>query len=252
MGLDLEAAVQAWLADDAWESRLRMGGETQQMLMFRRREPAQAWLELGHDRDSPEDRTALAQLGLTRKRWLDGAKAWGKPIDASHSTAEPLVELLTRLWQQAYGAQPYELEVLAQRQQPPVNERLVDAMRMAASARDDKSRQRLYAALVNATLLVPIDPDTVQLSAADQQPLSLGSDAHGFTSWAAFTSWDALRQWRPEGHPFGLVHGTDFFMHVHDSGRGTARINPDGVVGGELYPSEVKMMVDVVRRFYGR
>lgn len=255
MALELNAGVRAWLTDDAWETRLCLRSTHHQLLMFRRREPPEAWIELGHGRDSADDRASLTKLGLTRKRWSDGPKAWGKTLNTDTNTREPtgheLAERVSKLWQQACDSEPYELSLLAQRQKPPDNERLVDAMRTAASARDAKSRQRLYAALVNATLLVPIDPETAQLSETDQRPLSLGHDPHGIVSWAAFTSWNALRQWHPEGHPFGLVHGTEFFAHVHDLGRCTVRINPEGVVGGELYPAEVKMMVDTVRRFYG-
>lgn len=256
MSSSLEDAIEAWSADAAWETRLIVRSHTHMLLLFRRRDQAAGWLELGHQRDGAQERAALSRLGLTRKRWAEGAKAWGRSIDVPPASTRELADTLRSLWQAACGDEPLsrdvDVEVLSQREQPPTNERLVDAMRAAARARDTTSRQRLYAALANATLLVPIDPRSAQQAPAEQHPLALSTDEQGLVTWAAFSDWNALRQWRPQAHPFGLVHGTDFFRHVHDLGRCTVRVNPDGVVGGELYPQEIKMMADALRRFYGQ
>lgn len=249
--MDLEQALEAFVDDDAWETRLVLRSEADKLLLFRRAGEPQYWLELGHGWSSSERRQALLRLGLSRKRWRDGAKAWGRTYDRRVDT-DALADSVEALWKQAYGDRSPAIELLSQREEPPENPALLDAIRAAARTQDEPTRKALYAALVNATLLVPIDPATLHADAAEQRPRSFGTDPGGFAMWAAFSDWDAIRQWQPDGHAFGPVHGAEFFAHVHDLGRCGVRINPDGVVGGELYPDEVAMMVAAVRDFYRR
>lgn len=253
MEMSLEAALAAFRQPpQAWETRVVLrvpGSDEAPLVLFRRDDGSEAWVELGHDRRGSEDRAGFRGLGLVRRRWAGGAKAWGRHL-AVDADAQSLSRTIRRLWEAVQPEVRPEISVLAQREPPPANPGLVAAMRAAAERQDDATRKALYAAIANAQLLVPIAPSTQRLDAADQQPRSFGADRDGLPSWGAFTDWDALRQWAPGGHPFGAVHGAEFLAHVHDRGRCTVRINPDGVVGGELYPAEVQMMVEAVRRFY--
>lgn len=256
--LSLETALAAFRQpSEAWETRVVLRPaeppETETfnapMVLFRRAGESQSWVELGHDRRPGDDRQRFVALGLSRRRWEGGAKAWGRPLGPDLD-ALGLSRTIGRLWEAAYPDLRPEIQVLAQHVQPPTNPTLLEAIRAAAERQDEPTRKALYAAIANAQLLVPIDPDTVARGAAEQRPRSFGDDGGGLASWGAFSDWDALRQWAPGGHAFGAVHGADFLSHVHDQGRCCVRINPDGVVGGELYPAEVKMMVEAVRRFY--
>ena len=281
MELSVEAALQSLLKESAWETRVRIATPEVRVLVFRRPSEQALWIELWPGSVSLLAlRTELQGLGFQRRRFADGARTFGRTLNAAEdiSALVAAVERVLALVRaqvpvagpnamptpEAAGdatgsstvevpgmngeAQPgsgsgLQVEIKAQRGEPPTNPRLLEAMRAAANHQDERTRQRLYAALVNATLLVPIDLQTVDEPPFGQLPLALTDGVYG-----AFTDWDALRQWAEEGHPFGLVHGTDFFMHVADQG-GSVRVNPSGSVGGELYPSEVVMMAEAVRGY---
>lgn len=243
----MDAALDAWEREDAWETRLVARVSGRSLVLFRRSE-AGRWLELGHGGVLSVQRDALKELGLRRRRWVDGASAWGCTFETDQALSS-LSEVINTLLSVIGDAETASFEVLAQREPPPDNPSLLSAMRRAAATQDDDTRRNLYAALVNATLLVPIDPETVHLPSSEQRPLAVEHDVKG-PIWGAFSDWDALRQWCPTGHAFGPVHGVDFFAHAHERGGASVRINPGGFVGGELYPSEVAMMVDAVKRYY--
>lgn len=253
MNLTLEAALAGLRQEqDAWETRvvLRVGGRpAAPLVVFRRRGQPAPWVELGHDQRGADARRAFMSLGLVRKRWMGGAKSWGRELDPE---AEPAVmhRTVQRLWDAVHPGETPDPVLVAQREPPPSNPDLLTAIRDAAERQDEVTRKALYAAIVNAQLLVPIDPATDQLPAAEQRPRPFDDDGGELSTWGAFSDWDALRQWQPGGHAFGAVHGAEFLAHVHDQGRCSVRINPDGLVGGELYPAEVQMMVEAVRSFY--
>lgn len=255
MQTSLADALAAWRqADAAWETRLALRSGVAEadglLVLFRRQGERQPWVELAHQHRAPELRKALMQLGLSRRAWAGGPKAWGRTLSLDTDVAD-LERTLTRLWQ-AIGSGLPTVRLLAQQVQPPTNPGLLKAMRAAASQQDEVTRQALYAAIANASLLVPIDPATVDADPAEQQPHSFAEPHEELPAWGAFSDWDALRHWRPDGHAFGAVQGAEFLAHVHDKGRCHVQINPGGVVGGQLYPAEVEMMVDAVRAFYRR
>lgn len=246
MGLTLAAALSALLSERAFEVRLLVQLKDMRVLVLRRPEDSVLWLEAWPAvAGEPADvRPRFSAAGLRRRRQLpEGPRTFGLELPF-HASAAALTSQVDRILSALSSADgDAEVSLSSQRAVPPQNPLLREAMRAAATTQDGPTRQRLYAALVNATLLVPIEPETAELSEAEQQPLTLDD-----STLLAFSDWDALRHWEVAGHPFGLVHGTDLFAHAAERGAGV-RINPEGTVGGALYPSEVQMMAQAVRRF---
>ena len=243
--LSLSSAVNALLKEQAWEVRVHVHHPELSLLLLRRADEDAQWLELRGDAVQGEQYAeALKALGLRRRRHHGGGRALGMDVGMDASATD-LLSLLDRVLNYAGdGPRGLQVQVACQRDKPPENPRLLEAIRAASNSQDTDTRKRLYAALVNATLLVPQDPKHLGQPEHVQEPLKLDD-----STWMAFSDWDALRMWSPHGHAFGLVHGVDFFDHVHGQGSGTVRINPEGVVGGELYPAEVAMMVEAVRGY---
>ena len=250
----LSTALAALLAEEAFEVRLQVRLIDAQLLLLRRPEEKALWLEIwpadgGSEagKRHAEFRERMAALGLRRRRQqTEGPRAFGLELPfatTAATVATRLDELLAGLCIDADALASADLSIASQRSAPPENPRLREAMRAAASTQDGPTRQRLYAALVNATLLVPLAPHTVGLAEPEQQPLTLDEG-----SLMAFSDWNALRHWQATGHPFGLVHGTDLFAHAAERQAGVS-INPQGTVGGVLYPAEVKMMAEAVRSY---
>lgn len=248
MGFSLAAALTALLEEQAFEVRLLVRLADVRVLVLRRPEAPALWLEAwpAPAAETAQVRKRMGAAGLRRRRQQpEGPRAFGVEfshrISASALTSQ-VDSILSELSPQA-GPGDDALSLSSQRFAPPQNPLLREAMRAAATTQDGPTRQRLYAALVNATLLVPIAPETASLSEAEQKPLALPEG-----TLFAFSDWDALRHWQVAGHPFGLVHGTDFFAHAAACDVGV-QVNPEGTVGGVLYPAEVQMMADAVRRF---
>lgn len=246
MVLSLQAAAQALVTERAWETRVVIWAPALKLLVFRRPSIQALWVEvwpLGEARAE----ASWGAHGLRRRRYQGGGRTFGKELPFE-LTAPGLAAELDVLLEVLNAPTPdrspaVEVTIAAQRAEPPQNPALLEAMRAAANNQESRTRQRLYAALVNAPLLIPLEPGSAERPPEEQQPLR--SEAQELT---AFSDWDALRQWQASGHPFGIVHGTDFFAYAADQGCGV-RINPDGVVGGALYPSEVQMMAEAVRGY---
>lgn len=243
----LAQALSAYHREDAFEVRLHVTSDRHSVLLLRRPALKQQWIEARAADGSAikdTDRECLKKLGMRRRRFHGGGRAMGLELDHELSP-EKLGEHMDRVLS-ALGAASADtgIHVSCQREQPPENPKLVEAMRAAAVNQDGGTRQRLYAALVNATLLVPIDPTGVGRPEHEQEPLLLEPDV-----MVAFTDWDAIRQWSAHGHPFGLVYGVDFFGHAADRGATAVRVNPEGIVGGQLFASEVQMMAEAVRGY---
>jgi hypothetical protein len=126
---------------------------------------------------------------------------------------------------------------------PPTNPDLLDAMRDVAKPPFDHGlRIALYNALVNATFLVPLAED-----GDEDEPLVLES-LKDRPVWGVFSQLDELRAWRPRGWEWAALHGSELFPRAHEAGIASLRINPDGLVGGELYAHEVASLTEAVRR----
>lgn len=258
MGTPLSTALRSWASENAWEVRLHVNLTDGYCLLFRRPDAHLRWLEV-HLNDTQLERLggALREHGLRRRRHQNGARAFGKALPSKLGRAEVLAQLdavLNLVDADAAGLNAVTLS--CQREQPPENPQLLESIRAVSTRKDDEAtRKRLYAAIANATFLVPIRPETVGLNGVDQVPLlvsnggaPVGASLDGQT-WIAFSDWDSLRQWRPEGHPFGLVHGVDLVRHANDRTASGLQINPNGVAGGSLYPSEIDMMAKAVQGY---
>ena len=242
----LASAIRAYLDERAWEVRLHVASQALSLLLLRRSDSQTQWLELrGKACEGEQAQASLKALGLRVRRHHGGGRALGMDVGYRHSATD-LISLVDGVLAAVMVEVERDLrvDVSCQRDEPPENPRLLEAIRAASTTQDTSTRQRLYAALVNAMLLVPQDPKGVGKPEHMQEPFVLDGP-----TWIAFSDWDALRMWSPQGHPFGLVHGVDFFEHIYENGLGNVRVNPDGVVGGELYAGEVTMMVEAVRGY---
>lgn len=260
MTTEVDRAVAQLLELDAWEARLLARRDGRYVIAIRRQGQTGTWLELGTDsagtgfRTEPDVRDRLADAGFERERrgpmrvWIardsDGA---GSLQERQRATSQRLQEALDLL-----GAAPGEtaVDITVEAQTPPHNPKLIEAMRAVARSAEVPARQALYAALANAELVVPIDPETLDGPPDQHAPLVL-EDFEGGPVFAVFSDVDALRGWRHEGHPWAGVHGVDFFAHAQRAGVTSVRVNPDGEIGGELYRNEVAAIVEGIRKFHG-
>jgi hypothetical protein len=188
----------------------------------------------------------LRQLGFSKR---DGAhRNWVKTIE--HPDYEGIAREAAQILREVYGVERTpELALTEDDREHPTNPALVDAMRKVAKGGfDEDLRRAMYTELVNAVLLVPLDPEASD--SADE-----GEEYHVLETFqhkpvlGAFTDWNALRLWEPRGWDYLPVHGSELFENAMHRGIATLKINPNGDIGGELYRHEVEMLVEAVRKF---
>ncbi len=123
------------------------------------------------------------------------------------------------------------------------NPEIIRLMRLLSEKRDWDTRRMLYTALLNATMLVPIDPD----GAAVDEPLEV--DKLGkFPVIAAFTDIASLRLWNPRGVNYRSQAMSDLVPRAVVRRVGSLLINPRGLVGGELYINELESLDGALKR----
>ena len=122
------------------------------------------------------------------------------------------------------------------------NDRLMGAMRRVSKERTMDARQSVYRALIRAELLVPVQDngDMIQMGTLGDRPV-----------YAVFTDWSALRHWDPRGHRFKKVKGSPYFLGLAETDAGSVLINPQGLVGGELYRNEILAIAGAIRGVRG-
>nr|WP_255216084.1 SseB family protein [Pseudenhygromyxa sp. WMMC2535] len=125
-------------------------------------------------------------------------------------------------------------------------------MREVAKGWDEDKRRAMYTELLNATFLVPLDPEVGDEVDGGDAFLNFETHASGRPTLGAFSDWASLRLWEPRGWPYVPMHGSEVFELAHERQPVSFRINPNGDVGGELYGHEVEMLVQVVRDFRAR
>ena len=115
------------------------------------------------------------------------------------------------------------------------NPKLIDAMRQMAKKRDHRYRAALYRVLLDATLLLLIEPDS------GGRPKSIDTLMR-LDVYACFTSWDALRRHEPRGAAYEAIRGRALFPRLLEHRVGSLLIDRKSVVGGELYRNELETL----------
>ena len=133
------------------------------------------------------------------------------------------------------------------------NPLLIDAMRTMARKREHRYRSALYRALLDARLLLLVDPgvddENIHLpqNNVDARPLKV-DELMGFEVFAAFTSLAALRRYDVRGRPYKLAAGRQLFAELLNHKVGSLLLDPRSPVGGELYRNEVETLAGAAFR----
>ena len=206
----------------------------------------------------PEFKLSTARANEMRKLGFlkNGGRNWLRDLrEDEHDglarciNVDPLVEHCADVLQRIYGADgEIHVELIHARDEHPENEDLVSSMRQLARTRSGDARRRMYTELVNATLLIPVNPEAPdELEGGDEFLVTDTLDGHPV--FLAFSDWDSLRRWNPRGWCYVPVHGSEFFELTLERDLGSVQINPNGEVGGELYRHEIEMLVEGVRNY---
>jgi hypothetical protein len=200
---------------------------------------------------SSERGNILRQLGFAKR---SGRRNWkrrhGRDRESLARCVDETLDILSRVY--AIDA-PIVLSLHEDAQPHPQNPSLVASMRQVAKGFDEAVRRAMYTELLNATLLVPIDPEHDE--DAEGSPAFFDFETHAGTgrpTLGAFTDWASLRLWEPRGHEYWPIHGSELFEMALERNPVSLRINPDGDIGGELYAHEVEMLVRAVQTFRRR
>ena len=199
---------------------------------------------------SSERGQLLRQLGFGKR---GGRRNWkrrhGRDSGSLERIARETADILTRVY--AVDA-PRRIELTEDESQHPENPALMAAMREVAKGFDTGTRRAMYSELLNATFLVPLDPELDDGGDDGTGFFVFEESRNGRPALGAFTDWSALRLWRPRGWQYLPMHGSELFEIAQERNAWTMQINPDGDVGGELYAHEVEMLVNAVRSFRRR
>ena len=133
---------------------------------------------------------------------------------------------------------------------PPENPRLVEAMHAIAGDDNQTTRKRLYAELLESTLLLPTAHPLVReghvaditLEGEQRIPIRVVQDSEGSLVWALFTDEPALAAWGGAGSSYMAMSGrAALALGIHNK-VAEIRINPMGPVGGGLSGSEIRVL----------
>lgn len=198
---------------------------------------------------SSERGKLLRELGFGKR---SGRRNWTRQHTRERDALERVAEETVDILQRVYGVD--ETIVLAlheDEREHPQNPELVSAMRAVAKRREDEVRRAMYTQLLNATFLVPIDPDDEDAEGAEAF-FAFETHQGDRPTLGVFSDWSSLRLWEPRGHDYWPIHGSVLFEMALERNPLTLRINPNGDVGGELYAHEVEMLVRAVESFRSR
>ena len=188
-----------------------------------------------------ERKLSLAEVGRLRAAGFEnrpGRKAleWHTELPA-----EELLPRLLELLEGLYGETELQGQLHLGEADMTSNERVDEAIRKVAKTRSEQDRHGLYRALLDATLLLPMDPDG--------SPRSFGT-LGSFQSYAVFTDAQAVERFEPRGLPVRHMNGRELFplLMGADLKTGSLLVNPQGQLGGELYRNELETLAKAVRR----
>jgi hypothetical protein len=200
---------------------------------------------------SSERAAALRELGYHKR---DGHPNWSREVPITAHDLSALSSEIEHILSGVYGVDASQLaaRLIHDDTEHPANPDLLDAMRTIAGDNSDPSkRHRLYNAMLNATFLVPLDPDADD--AADS-----GDEFFVFERlserpvFGVFTDWASLRAWKPRTWPYLPVHGSDLFAILVEQSLAGLNVNPDGRVGWQLFHHEVETLAGAVRDWKSR
>ena len=155
----------------------------------------------------------------------------------------PLADELLALLDAVYGeasAGEGSLRLRLAAPDPLRGDALIQRMTEAARAADPAvGRSRLYAAMLDAELLLLVEEDGA--------PTQVG-ELSGWPVYAAFTDHDALRRQDARAPQHRRLGGRALFPLLLEHRVGSLLINSAGPVGGELYRNEVQTLAGAVYR----
>lgn len=193
----------------------------------------------------------LRELGFAKR---SGRRNWkrrhGRDRESLERSVDETLDILSRVYATDV---PIVLSLHEDTQLHPQNPSLIAAMRQVAKGFDEAIRRALYTELLNATLLVPINPEHDEDAEGGEAFVDFETHAGtGRPTLGVFTDWPSLRLWEPRGHEYWPIHGSELFEMALERNPVSLRINPEGDVGGELYAHEVEMLVRAVQSFRRR
>lgn len=199
---------------------------------------------------SSERGQLLRDMGFKKRG--SSRRNWTRALERAPSNVERIAEELDDIFTRVYGidGQP-DINLVRDQRVHPENVDLVDAMRKVAKDRafDEDTRRGMYTRMLNATFLVPLDPEVGDDADEADAFFDLKDHPSGRPTLAGFSDWDSLRLWQPRGWDYVPVHGSELFELVQERNAATFKINPGGDIGGELYAHEVEMLVNAVHTF---
>jgi hypothetical protein len=193
---------------------------------------------------SSERGKIMRELGFAKR---SGRRNWkrshGRDRQSLERAADETLDILARVY--ASDA-PAQLSLEHDADAHPENPDLIAAIRKVAKGWDEDIRRAMYTELLNATLLVPIDPAHDEHAEGSAVFFDFETHASGRPTLGVFTDWASLRLWRPRGHQYWPIHGSLLFELALERNPVSVRVNPEGDIGGELYAHEVEMLVRAV------
>lgn len=196
---------------------------------------------------SSERGQVLRDLGFAKR---SGRRNWKREHGSDRAAIARAVDETLDILERVYAVEePITVELTEDDIEHPENPALTAAMRQVAKGWDEAIRRAMYTELLNATFLVPVDPNPDTDAEGSEAFLDLETHESGRPTLGAFTDWASLRLWEPRGFGYWPIHGSMLFEMAMDRNPVTMRINPDGDVGGELYAHEVEMLVRAVHSF---
>ena len=159
--------------------------------------------------------------------------------DSPAAAADNVLEMMAALYQADPDA--LHLQIALEDARGIKNPSLIKAMRKLSKVRSHEARIALYQELVNARLILAVD---------NGQPRQLETIGD-WPVFGVFTDDESVRHFDPRGTPTQVRYGYQLFPQLITARAGILKINPDGMVGGELYRNELQTLADAVRRIRG-
>ena len=159
-------------------------------------------------------------------------------------SAGPLAAHLLTLFDEVLQTPAAEFELRLGDPLNTENPTVTERMRTLAQDRSPRARNRVYHALVKATMLVATDGAPADVNAPLRTVGTLGS----LRVVAAYTDWDAAVAHDARGPHLLPMNGMDLFPLLVARKVGSLLINPAGPVGGELYKHELWTVAEGCKR----